>query len=62
MNNDDHIPVFIVGIIFLVACFVGGCVSTDYWQAEIIKHGNAQHNPITGKWEWKEENSKEDHR
>lgn len=52
--NNDGIPALLVGILVLIAGFVGGCATTDYWHSEIIKHGYAQHNPITGNWEWKE--------
>lgn len=46
---------FVTGICFAFMTVYSCATPTRTWQAEAIKHGAAQYNVITGKFEWKEE-------
>ena len=53
MKSSIKIAV-IGGILLTVAFLAGSVIFLDKCQKEAIQHGFAQHNPITGYFEWKE--------
>lgn len=50
---------FVIGVVLCggVATVINVCASAD-WKAEAIKHGYAEYDSQTGKWQWIEKQAK----
>jgi len=54
-----HARYFLIASIGLLIGFIFGAgiealTLHDKYRTEAIEHGYAQHNPVTGEWEWKD--------
>lgn len=46
--------------LFACGCSIGGCVITEHYQKQAIERGYAEHNAVTGEWQWKETKGQSD--
>jgi len=58
MNEDKSYGVFCAIafcaiLCFVVGAYVGTMTERGVWHVKTIEQGVAQHNAITGKWQWK---------
>ena len=52
--------IVLVGFVISMACYnlgraSGALQENQKWQKETVVRGHAQHNEITGEWEWKDD-------
>lgn len=52
--------VFFMSILFITGMQIGENNEQARWQAEAVKHGAAEYDQMTGKWQWKVKDGKED--
>lgn len=53
MKNKILDNLFLALMCFNAGLAVGTWAAASRWQNDIVKHGAAQHNPVTGDFEWK---------
>ena len=60
MENNYFIPGFVVGLLIGTGVmFLAAEADEEAWQDNAIEHGYAEHDQVTGEWQWKENNSNE---
>ena len=56
-NNDENTPVLLI-LGFLLGLIIGSAVTASSYREDAILKNFAEHNQLTGEWQWKEPTEK----